>query len=47
MRSTRANKKKEKKIQTKPKMLDKLTTPFDCSGTFELKQPIKLFYSSE
>lgn len=45
--SMRGYKKKEKKIKEKPKLLDKLTTPFDCSGTFELKQSAKIFYSSE
>lgn len=40
-----AKKHKESKKAPK-KLLDKIQGAFDCSGVFELKQPIKIFYDS-
>ena len=40
----KGNKKEATKEQ--PKLLDKVNSPFDCSGTIELKEPATLFYST-
>lgn len=40
------NKKKAMK-KDPPRLLDKIATGFDCSGSFELNEPISIFYAAE